>query len=212
MQNKHLVIDKLSSSQNNKSQVPNQLLAKQLVDGDHQDDICVLVENLTHKDKKIQADCIKVLYEIGYLNPNLISQYVDEFLKLLTNKNNRLVWGGMIALFTTAKINDDELFGHRELIKSIIDKGSTITADNGIKLLSIVASKNESHNSELFTYLIEKLKTCRPNSVAQYSESIALAVNKVNKQIFIGILEYRLNHTSKPQQTRIIKLIKKYGK
>ena len=34
-----------------------------------------IAENLWNKDKNIQADCIKVLYEVGYIEPPLIAQY-----------------------------------------------------------------------------------------------------------------------------------------
>jgi len=33
------------------------------------------VKNLENKDKRIQSDCIKILYEIEYLKPELIAGY-----------------------------------------------------------------------------------------------------------------------------------------
>ena len=49
-----------------------------------------MVENLGNKDKSIQSDCIKVLYEIGYIKPILISNYVNEFTKLLTAFSDKI--------------------------------------------------------------------------------------------------------------------------
>jgi hypothetical protein len=43
-----------------------------------------------------------VLYELGYLAPELIADYVGDFIKLLKHENNRIDWGGMIALSTVA--------------------------------------------------------------------------------------------------------------
>ena len=47
-----------------------------------------MVENLGNKDKSIQSDCIKILYEIGYIKPIIISDYVNEFTKLFNSRNN----------------------------------------------------------------------------------------------------------------------------
>ena len=52
------------------------------------DKIKEMVENLGNKDKSIQSDCIKVLYEIGYIKPIIISDYMNEFTKLFNNRNN----------------------------------------------------------------------------------------------------------------------------
>ncbi len=53
-----------------------------------------LIDNLGHKNKGIQNDRIKTLYEIGSANPDLVAKYYKEFGKLLESKNHRLVWGG----------------------------------------------------------------------------------------------------------------------
>ena len=56
------------------------------------------------KTAKIASDCIKTLYEVGYLKPELIAPYVGDFLKLIKSRENRLVWGGMLALSTIAAL------------------------------------------------------------------------------------------------------------
>jgi hypothetical protein len=38
-----------------------------------------IAENLWNKDKNIQADCIKVLYEVGVIEPDLIADYAEDF-------------------------------------------------------------------------------------------------------------------------------------
>ena len=75
-------------------------------------DIREIAENLWNKEPNIQSDCLKVLYELGYLAPELIADYADDFLKLLKHRNNRMVWGGMIALSTIATLKADEIFAH----------------------------------------------------------------------------------------------------
>ena len=83
------VIDKLATSLNRRDEVPNQELAKQIASSNDKKAVKELVENLNNKNKGIQSDCIKVIYEIGMLKPNLIAGFANDFLKLLDNKNNR---------------------------------------------------------------------------------------------------------------------------
>src|ERR687888_2794867 len=97
------VVSQLASSLGRRDEVPNQELARHLVEQRDKTAIQEIVENLCSKDKNIQADCIKVLYEIGSVEPNLIADYAEDFVKLLRSKNNRLVWGGMTALAAVAK-------------------------------------------------------------------------------------------------------------
>jgi hypothetical protein len=89
-------LDRIAHLQNRRDEVPNQELARELAaQKDHQG-IREIAENLWNDDKNIQADCVKVLYEIGYIDPFLIAGYADDFLKLLRSRENRLVWGGRL--------------------------------------------------------------------------------------------------------------------
>jgi hypothetical protein len=87
------IIGRLACNQGRADEVLNQELAKELAETENKKEIKEIAVNRWNKDKKIKSDCIKVLYEIGYIKPELISYYVSDFIKLLKNKNNRLVWG-----------------------------------------------------------------------------------------------------------------------
>ena len=87
------VLDKISSALGRKDEVPNQELAAQICKTNDKPAIEELVENLGNKNKAIQNDCIKVLYEIGSGNPELVALYLDQFLVQLHSKNNRMQWG-----------------------------------------------------------------------------------------------------------------------
>ena len=203
------IINKLASQQGIKSDLPNQQLAKEIVETNNTEGIKEIAENLKNKDRKIQSDCIKVLYEIGYLRPELISEYVHDFLKLLTSKNNRLVWGGMIAVATIADLKANELFAHRDELYLSMEKGSVITIDNAVKALAKVAAHNEEYNQEIFPFLITHLKTCRPKDLPQHAESVLVAVNLRNKDQYLAVLQERADHMSSSQLKRIQKLDKK---
>jgi HEAT repeat protein len=74
------ILSKLASALNRKDEVPNQDLAKQLATKGDKKAIQELVDNLNNKNKAIQSDCIKVLYEIGERKPQLIAEHVKEFI------------------------------------------------------------------------------------------------------------------------------------
>ena len=203
------VLNKLASMQDRRDEEPNKDLAKELVDQENIDGIREIAENLWNKDKKIQSDCDSVMEEIGRNAPELIEEYVADFLKLLSSKNNRRVWGAMINLSLIADRKPKEIFESYKSIIETIENGSVITMDNGIKTLAIVASKEDKYNQDIFPFLIEQLKTCRPKSVPQYAESIFCAVKSDDREQYIEVLNKRLDILSSSQQNRVKKLLRK---
>ncbi|KAA0252030.1 MAG: hypothetical protein DPW18_15585 [Chloroflexi bacterium] len=202
------ILDRLATSQNRRDEVPNQELARDLAAGKDKKGIREIVENLWNKDKNIQADCIKVLYEIGCIEPKLIGGYVDDFAKLLKSRNNRLVWGGMTALAEAAKANPDAVFAHVDTIKKAKDAGSVITVDSAISALAITAAANRKYNEVIFPYLLKHLSSCRPKDVPQHSEKTLPAVIASNKAGFIKVLEKRMEDLSGSGLARVKKVIK----
>ena len=202
------VLDKLSVSLGVRNNKPNQILAKEIAEKNDKEAIKELVENLNNKNKRIASDCIKVLYEIGYINPKLIAGYVNNFIDLLSHKNNRLVWGGMIALSTIAKYKADKIYENFDNIKQAIINGSVITADKGIKTLSEIKANTE-YEEKIMPFLLDTLKVCRSQSFPQYAEAIFEAVSNDYKNEYKKILENRLPTLSKSQKKRVEKILKK---
>jgi hypothetical protein len=102
-------LEKIAYFQNRRDEVLNQLLARELAEAKNKAGIQAIAENLGNKNKNIRSDCLKVLYEIGYLEPALIADYVDKFLLLLKGKDNRMVWGAMIRLAIIADRHPKEI-------------------------------------------------------------------------------------------------------
>ncbi len=206
------VLNRIAYFQNRRDEVPNQELAKDLAATKDRKGIQEISENLWNENQNIQSDCLKVLYEIGYLDPVLIADYVEDFLKLLNSKNNRLVWGSMIALSAIAELKTDEIYAHHESIQVIMEHGSVITMDNGIKTMAAIASKNEEYRKQLFPYLLKHLETCRHKDVPQHAEKTIVAVNASNKDEFIALLEKRIADITGSQVMRLKRVIKKAEK
>jgi hypothetical protein len=206
------VIPRLATSLGRRDEVPNQELARDLAAQKDKAGIREIAENLWNRDKNIQADCIKVLYEVGSIESQLIADYVEDFAKLLRSKNNRLVWGGMTALAEVAKANPDAVFKYLDEIKRAKETGSVITVDNAISTLATVAAANNKYNKDIFPYLLKHLLSCRPKEVAQHSEKILQAVSRSNNADFIEALEKRIEDLSGPGLTRVQKVIRQANK
>ncbi|ODS39538.1 MAG: hypothetical protein A7316_05295 [Candidatus Altiarchaeales archaeon WOR_SM1_86-2] len=203
------MLKKLACMQNRRDDTPNRELARELAEENNIEAVKELAENLYNKDKKIQGDCISVLYWIGTVKPGLIEDHASDFLKLLHSKNNRLVWGSMLALSTIADRKPGEIFYNMDDMVKAIERGSVITVDNGIKTLAIVASVNDEYNRKIFPFLINHLKTCRPKEVPQHSESIFVAVNPKNRKEYTDVLYKRQDILTASQSARIKRLLKR---
>jgi hypothetical protein len=202
------VLNKIAFYQNRRDELPNQEVAQALALSRNHADIREIATNLWNEEPNIQSDCLKVLYELGYLAPELIADYVEDFLKLLGHRNNRMVWGGMIALSTVADIKAAEIFPHVNEILQVMKNGSVITMDNGIKTLALVASQKDEYRKAIFPTLLNHLKTCRPKEVPQHAEKSLPAIAADNKSDFIKVLEKRLKEMTASQAARLKKIIK----
>lgn len=202
------VLNRIAHFQNRRDEVPNQELARDLAAKKDRAGVREIAEHLWGKEQNIQSDCLKVLYETGYIDPTLIADYVDDFIKLLHNRNNRIVWGSMIALSTIASLQADKLYPHVEEIKKIMDKGTIITVDAGTKTLAGIASTKASHRKKIMPYLFSLLASCRPVDVPRHAERILIAVDAKNRNSFIAILEKRTSDLKASQLPRIRKVIK----
>ncbi len=199
------VLSKISYFQNRRDEVPNKELAKTLAETDDEAGIAELVANLKHKNKSVQSDCLAVLYHVGYVKPHLIADYVEDFLALLKSKNNRLVWGGMIALSTIADLKPNEICANLDTVKQAIDKGTLITVVWGVKTIAKVASSNKSCKSDVVPILLSQLKNCVARDVAMHFENSLPAIDDENKVLFLRIVEDRKKEMTASQLTRLKK-------
>ena len=205
------ILNRLASAQGQRSDLPNQALARELAAKKDKKGIREVAQNLQNKDRKIQSDCIKVLYEIGYLEPGLIAAYASDFLMLLGSRHNRLVWGGLIALSTIASLKAGELYPHWRDIRAVMDTGTVITVDAGVKTLAQVAAHADAYRQEILPVLLEHLRTCRPQSVAQHAEAIAVAVDANTRAEFVKVLTRRLDDLTLAAANRVRRTMARAG-
>ena len=202
------VIELLASSQGQKGDNLDIALAHQIAEANNKAAVKELIDGLISKDKNIQSDCIKTLYEIGYVKPELIAEYYKEFIKLLVSKNNRLVWGSMIAISTITPIKHKEIFGALDKIMETVEKGSVITIDCGVEILARL-NKIRAYSNTVEPLLTNILWKCPIKQLPMYIEKSLVSIAKVNKEIYQTIIEKRKPECERDSQ---VKRLEKYQK
>jgi len=203
----------LATNLNRNDDEPNQQLAVEIIRTKRTDWVEELVGHLNDKNKSIQSDCIKVLYEIGERGaPELIALYAPELVSLLESKNNRLVWGAMTALDMITPVNPKAVFENLPAIIKTIDQGSVITIDHGVGVLAGLAGFDE-YTQTAFPLLMEQLRRSPFKQLPMYAGKSVATIKSSNKKEFIELLESRLFEMEKDsQKKRIEKMISKLGK
>jgi hypothetical protein len=205
-------IQQIACALGRRDEVPNQELARKLAASHDSAGVQELVDHLQDKDPNIASDCIKTLYELGMINPGMIEDHVEAFIKLILSRNNRMVWGAMITLSTIAGRKADRLYADLDMIMKVTKTGSVITTDNGIKILGLIGSTKPEYREAVTPFLLEHLRTCRPKEVPQHAESSFPAVSKENRAGFQEVLSSRLTDLNAGGLVRIKKVLKQMEK
>ena len=203
------MIKKIAYYQNSNSEEANIDLAVFLVKTQNEAGIKEIVEGLKDKNPAVQADCIKVLYEVGKLEPQLIENYAAVFLELLSNKNNRLIWGAMTALASISFNQADYLFKNLKSVLSAYYLGSVITVDQAVSVLAGISKANQDYEATIFPLLLKHLNNCRAKEIPQHAKRILVCINKQNQADFIEVLEKRKAELSPASLQRLNKILKR---
>lgn len=201
-------INQIAYNLDRRDEKPNQELAKKLADENNHEGIKEIASYLHDKNKSIQSDCLKVLYEIGYIKPELIAQYSDEFIDFLNNKNNRMVWGSMIAIANLAEVMPEKIYNEKELILQKIKTGSVITNVWGVYTTINLSKADKRYYDELKPILFKLQKECRPVDFAKRAEAMIEAIPQQDLKEYIDILENGKANLSNAGVKRVEKLIR----
>ena len=203
------VIDQLAYSLNRRDEGPNIELAKNIIQKKDKAAIKELMLLLHHKNANILSDAIKVLYEIGEINPGFISDHLDDFVSLLHHKNNRLVWGAMAAINAVTSIRPDEVYRLLPHLADAANNGSVITRDRYVYLLAKLES-GKKYKGKLFPLILEQIRTCPINQCGMYAECTLPLITKKNKGDFLEAVQSRLKDAEKETiKKRLMKILQK---
>lgn len=205
-------LDKIAFYKNRRDEEPNQELAALLAEKEDQMGIDEIADALTDKNKSIQSDCMKVLYTIGYEKPQLIVSYSDRFLYHLNSRNNRMVWGSMIALATVAPLIPDTIMDNFDFIKKKTDQGTVITHVWGIYVMINTCKAGAEYKEKLFPLLLDYCRQCRPVDFAKRIESVLEVSSSQEFPLISEIVEEKRANLSETQYKRAERALKRFMK
>lgn len=202
------LLNRLGYLQTRRDRTPNLDLARDLVARVDKAGIQEIAKNMWNENKNIHSDCMNVMYEIAMIDPVLVLQYADDFVKFLSSRYENMVKGAMFALAEIAKVKPEFIFKHLDRIKKIKETGTDIIVDKSVSALAYTSSASEEYSQIIFPYLLNHLSTCYFKEVTEHAERILPAVNQNNKQAFIKSLEKRSDSLSGSDFTRLKKIIR----
>lgn len=204
-----MIQEKLASSLGRRDETPNIELAQLISNNKDSQAVKDLVLLLKGKNKDFQNDSIKVLYEVAEHTPELISDFIQDFIDALKSKNNRLQWGAMTALKKITPINSEQIFKNILVLEQATEQGSVITRDNFIEILAILLDEKE-YADVIFPMILMQLKNCPTNQLPMYTEILAPKITSVTCKPFQETVSSRLNEIDKEsKRKRIEKVLKK---
>lgn len=203
------LLNRLGYLQTRRDRTPNLDLARDLAAKDDKAGIQEIAKNMWNDNKNIHGDCMNVMYEIAIIDPNLTTQYAEDFIKFLKSKYQNMAQGAITALAEIAKVKPEFIFKHLNEIKKIKETGSdNITINKSISALAHTSAANEEYEKTIFPYLLGHLSTCYFKVVSEHAERILPAVNENNKAEFIKSLNKRSEELSGSDFTRLNKIIR----
>jgi hypothetical protein len=185
------IISQLACSLGRRDEQPNIDLAKKIAAKKNVQAVQELADLFSGKNKDQQGDAIKVLYEIGVEEPELLLPHVKLFIALLNNKNNRLQWGAMTALSAIAPAAPKTIYSLLPAIMDAAEKGSVITRDHTINILVHLAGE-KAYRKDALPLVLEMLQTAPYNQLPTYAEKILPHVGAAEKKDFLKVLTARL--------------------
>jgi hypothetical protein len=204
------ITGRLATSQNRRDEVPNVELAQHIALRGDKRAIAGLIENLDSKDRNIQGDCIKVLYEVGERKPALIAAHTATFARLLDSRNNRLAWGAMTAIDSVALESPKAVLQMLDKIIAAADAGSVITRDHAVSILTKLASLR-GVAAKVTPLLLEQLRKCPSNQLPMYSEKAAAVMIDEDRGMFADVLTSRLRELRGAKRSRVERVITRLG-
>lgn len=191
---------RLAGTLGRRDEIPNIELAEDIAGSGNKEAVADLVAVLDRGKTSQRSDAIKVLYEIGDRNPELIATHVPAFLKHMTSANNRLVWGSLSALAAICRAEPGKIERHLGGILTAANGGSVIAKDQAMSILMTLAA-DTSHAGKIVPMLIGRLASAALNQLPMYAERSLPVIPPEFRKSFSETLRQRLDEAM-PQSKR----------
>lgn len=199
------VLDKLAGALERRDDQLNVALAEAIAASGDLTAVAELAEAVRNGETRQANDAIKVLYEIGARNPELIAAQCPVFVEALRSSNNRQVWGAMSAIDAVAERRAHALVNELPAIIAAADKGSVIAKDHCNSILVKLAKAG--YGEMAVPILVERLRTAAPNQFPGYAEEIAPVLTPETQPGFLAVLKDRLGELLQESKRRRVERV-----
>ena len=202
------VADRLAGALDRRDEQPNVDLAIEIDAAKDRDAVAELVALVRSGTVRQRNDAMKVLYEIGTRDPELIGGHCPVFLEALGSHTNRQVWGAMQVLDSVAELRAEQIAAELPQIIAAADRGSVIAKDRCNSILTKLA--RAGYADKAVPILVDRLRTAAPNQFPTYAEAAASVVTPEAKPGLIATIRQRLGGiTQRAKRDRMEKLLAK---
>lgn len=203
---KSSITDQLNANATRRDERANVELAETIAERNDFDAVAEVTANLG--DKRLAADCIKILYEVAERKPELVAPHAEIFFELLDHKNNRMVWGAMSAIDQIAALRTDLVYAHLYKLREVTEKGTVITRDHYVNILVKLAAAKDG----IIPLIMEQLAGAPVNQFPMYAERAAALFRDRNQDEFAAILARRTPEmNTDAKKKRLAKVLKRLG-
>lgn len=190
-------------------QNPDQDLAFRLAVANDKQAVEELAEQLNHSEKESQRACIRLLLEIGAINPELIAPLAPVFLEFIKESSNPLKSEGMKALALLVFENPSFIYKSLPVILEAAGKGSEKTRTETVHIL-VQLCQIPVFAAASFAYLLDLLRESSVNQLPRYVERMREILNEDNKGRVLEMLNKRLDEQEEDlKRKQIEQVIKK---
>lgn len=205
--------DQLASSLGERSQLPNKALGAEIVRSQDKAALNEIRELISENQKlAVLGDALKVVEIMGELDSAFTKEAIDQILPLLDHPSNKIQWRAMSALSTIARHHTKLLFENVSQLIEIMNAGSVITKDHGVKIM-LCLYENPSYQNTIGVLLNEQILQAPDNQLGQYAEKWSKRIDSNDLGALIRSLETRQSDLHNPShQKRISKILKKLYK
>ncbi|RED99758.1 hypothetical protein [Marinoscillum furvescens] len=201
--------ERLSRSLSVNNEGPNKTLAAEIVQTADAESINELISLLQDEHTDVVADTLKVLEMVGLKLPALVGPQAEQVFELLNHPSNKIQWRAMCVLSSIAHECPKFLEAHLPKILEVMDNGTVITRDHGVKILLALYPAIATTPG----LLLDQIQRAPDNQLGQYAEKWATVITPEDVADLILILENRLKDLHHPShQKRISRVLKKLHK
>lgn len=200
------IASRLAHARDRRDEEPNVQLAAELAGSKDVDGIARVAEIAITGSRPAQNDAIKVLYEVGARNADLLRPHVRCFLQLMQSRNNRMVWGALTALAQLARVDADPIAANLDAILEAADAGSVIARDQAVQILIALKARPDLAR-DATAHLLARLKSAAVNQLPMYAERIHAVLEVQDYPEFRQVLTMRLADVMPQSKRRRIETI-----